>query len=432
MPVDPLPLISGLTRFSERGAGTDAERRAALWLAGELRRAGRSARIETFWCRPNWALTHAWHAALGLAGSLTAVGSPRVGGALILVALLSVIADGVFGVSLGRRLTPERASQNVVSDAGNEASGQAQGLRTRRGRSPTPGPVHLIITANLDAGRTGLIHRAPVRRAAARLRPLAGGRLPGWLGWLVISLAGALAIAVVRLNGDHSTIVGVLQLVPTVALVLTVALLLDQATAAFGPAAGDNGSGVAAAVTLARALHTAPPGRMHVDLVLQGAGDGHAIGLQRYLRARRGQLDRTNTIVLGICACGAGDPRWWISEGQLVPVAHFAPLRRLAAAAAGQVPHLRAGPTRTRTASPALPATMKRLPSLALGALDRDDLPTRTHTAADTIDNVQSASVQRTVELALLLVDEVDSYLAVAGPQRPVPDPQAPSPLTPA
>src|ERR1700716_3884654 len=106
--------LSGLTSFSGRGAGTDSERRAANWLARELELGGRRARVETFWCRPNWALAHAWHALIGLVGSLVSVGSPRVGGALILIALLSLLADAAVGTSLGRRLTPERASQNVI------------------------------------------------------------------------------------------------------------------------------------------------------------------------------------------------------------------------------------------------------------------------------------------------------------------------------
>ncbi len=74
--------VSELTKFTGRGAGSDAERRAARWLAGQLQDNGRRARIEPFWCRPNWALAHAWHVGLGLAASLVAVGSAPVGGAL--------------------------------------------------------------------------------------------------------------------------------------------------------------------------------------------------------------------------------------------------------------------------------------------------------------------------------------------------------------
>jgi hypothetical protein len=46
----------------------------------ELGAGGRSALLEPFWCRPNWALAHAWHALLGLAGGLVAVSDPTSAG----------------------------------------------------------------------------------------------------------------------------------------------------------------------------------------------------------------------------------------------------------------------------------------------------------------------------------------------------------------
>src|SRR5205085_4310866 len=101
--------------FTRRGPGTNAERRAANWLASQLQSPRRNARLEPFWCRPNWAMAHAWHVGLALLGSLLAVNSPRVGGALVLVALLSILVDELTGISPGRRLTFEHASQNVIA-----------------------------------------------------------------------------------------------------------------------------------------------------------------------------------------------------------------------------------------------------------------------------------------------------------------------------
>ena len=90
----PLETITGLADFTGRGPGTDAERRAARWLAGELAGNRRHrVRVETFWCRPNWALAHAWHVALALVGSLVAVGDPTIGATLLGVALISTAAD---------------------------------------------------------------------------------------------------------------------------------------------------------------------------------------------------------------------------------------------------------------------------------------------------------------------------------------------------
>ena len=301
---------TALASFESRGAGTDAERRAAGWLAAQLEAAGRVVRIEPFWCRPNWALAHSWHVLLAVVGSLVSVSSPRVGGALVLAALISVIVDERLGVSAGRRLTLEHASQNVVSGARRPAGQDQQNEEPR---------VHLIITANYDAGRSGFIYREAVRRPFARATAVFGRLGPvwlGWLGWLTVAMALLLLTAILRLGGDKGTAVGVLQFVATAGLVLSLALLLEVASSSYAPAASDNGSGVAVALALAAALDAAPPRRLTVEVVLQGAGDGFGIGLRKHLRARRHVLERTNTVVLGIAASGAGRPRWWISDGR--------------------------------------------------------------------------------------------------------------------
>lgn len=399
----PAETIATLASFENRGAGSDAERRAAIELASVLDRerivGRRETVLEPFWCRPNWALTHAWHAALGLAGSLVATTSARVGGAMVLVALLSLLADALTGVSLGRRLTPERASQNVISEG-----------------SPGPGDEHnrvrLVITANYDAGRTGLLYRDRVRRAVAALANASGRRAPGWLGWLTIALGWVLAVAIVRVAGHKGTALGAAQLIPTVGLVLALAALLELATAGWGPAANDNASGVGAAIALVRALDAAAPRRLAVDLVLQGAGDGEGIGLRRYLRARRSSRRAPNTIVLGLAASGGGAPVWFLSDGALVPLVYFRQLRLLCSAVAADESQSDARPYRGRGATPALPARWRRLPAIALGARDRLGMAPRSHQTTDTPQRVDPRSVDRVVEFALLLVDQIDAYLA--------------------
>jgi hypothetical protein len=392
--------IAGLTKFDGRRSGTDAERRAANWLGSELSASGRDARLEPFWCRPNWALGHAWHVALGLAGSLVAASEPRVGGAIVLVALLSLIADAVIGFSPGRRLTPERASQNVVAAADD-----------------TDDRVRLIVTANYDAGRAGLMYRDGLRGWAARMRDGARGLAPGWLAWTSLALVWLLVVAIIRSTGSHGGAIGVAQLIPTVALVLALALLLDQAGAATGPAAGDNASGVAVALALVRALDAAPPSRLAVEVVLEGAGEGGGLGLRRHLRARRRLLRPHNTIVLGIAACGSGQPRWWTSDGAFLPLRFHPRLRALCQQVASEESHLRAAPHRGRGATPALPARAAGIPAIAIGCLDGRGLAARSHQATDTAELIDEASLAATLAMALALVDAIDLDLARTRPQ---------------
>jgi Peptidase family M28 len=374
-----------LASFENRGAGTNAERRAALSMAQQLRGSRRDAIVETFWCRPNWAVAHAWHVALAVAGSLLSVAAPGVGIALIAVALVSVILDALAGTSPGRRLSREHASQNVVS--------------RKSGDRP---PFTLVITANYDAGRMGLAYRPALRKPFARLQRAVNGCGPGWLGWLALLFLWALATAIARALGSTGTGVGIAQLIPTAALVLAFALLLELAVSPYGPAAGDNGTGVAVALALARALDAAPPRRLAVDVVLQGAGDGQMAGLRRYLRRHRAELPRTNAIVLGIAAGSGGAPRRWSSDGSLVAL-RFA--NRLGATT-GVAPH------RGRGVSPAFPARLAGLSALTIGCLDDDRLVPRSHQPTDVPEAIEPGATDALLELALRLVDAIDAELA--------------------
>jgi hypothetical protein len=406
-----LDTAARLTRFERRGAGTDAERRAATWLAGQLRGGRRKATLETFWCRPNWALAQAWHILAAIVGSLLAVHHGFLGGVIVLGALLSLAGDALTGHSPGRRLTRERASQNVFS---------------RAATPPGDALVRLIVTANYDAGRTGLAYRGRLRAPGARLKRLTGPVSPGWLGWLIIAMVWLLAVAVVRHGGTTGTPIGVLQLIPTAALVLALALLLELSGAPFGPAASDNGTGAAVAIALVRALDAARPRRLDVELLLQGAGEGGMVGLRRHLRSRRAELRAANTIVLGIAAAGAGTPHWWVSDGPLVPLPCLARLRGLAAQAghpAGGAPL--AHPHRGCGTSPAWPARARGLPALTIGCLDGRGLAPRSHQAGDVPALLDPAALDALLQFALTLVDAIDADLARASRGRSAAPPAA-------
>ncbi len=400
--------VDALTGFEHRGAGTDAERRAALWLSGELRTPDRHATVETFWCRPNWALAHTWHAGLALAGSLVSVASPPVGGGLILVALLSLALDAFTGKSVGRRLSPERASQNVVS----RTTGDAPAIK-------------LIITANYDAGRMGLVYRSAPRQLAAALRCASRGLTPGWLGWLAIALVWLLVTAILRERGVSGTAIGVAQLIPAAALVLVLALLLELAFSDYGPAAGDNASGVGLALAIVRALDVAPPRRLGIEVVLQGAGDGAMIGLSRHLRVRQRELEAANTVVLGIGASGGGSPCWWTSDGALIPLRFLRRLEQIAQRASEASPGRGAVPHRGRGVSPAFPARLAGLPAITIGCLDDNRLVPRSHQAGDLPEALDGGSVDRLLELALTLVDAIDADLAQSATDRGASSPAA-------
>ena len=397
---DPRSTIEGLTGFEGRGAGSDAERRAANWLAARCAERIGEPQIETFWCRPNWALAHLWHVALAVAGSLIALASPLAGIVLLAIALVSLVTDVLTGISLGRRLSPEHASQNVLVPAAGEPR------------------IRLVLTANYDSGRIGLAYR--LRPATARLERALRGLAPGWLGWLAIAIVWLLVVAVLREKGHHSQLVGAVQLLPTIGLVFGFALLLELSTGGWSPAAGDNASGVAAVLQTAAILAGAPPQHLEVEVLLTGAGDAEQIGLRRYLRARhrhrKRRRGRADAVVLAIAACGGGALRWWRSDGSFLPLRYNASTRRLAQRIADDEAHLGATAHRGRGHTGALSARLAGLPALTIGCVDPAGTPPRSHRKTDTADAVDPEAVEKATSFALLLIDGIDA--AVGEEQR--------------
>lgn len=358
-------------------AGSDAERRAALAFAARLRAGGRAVTVETDWVRPRWELAHALHAGLGVVASLVAVSLPAVGLGLALVALLSLLLDLGGRAFLLRRLTPERATQNVVAAAA-AAHGDREDAADADADRATPA-LRVILTAHADAPRGGLLRRLSRRRSRR-----GAGRLPGPFALVALALAAVAGCAGARLAGVEGSALGAIQLVPTLVLLVALGLLVDAALARPVAAAGSPTLGGAAdepaalvgapAVLLAavQSLDASPPRRLAIEAVLAGAGTGQALGFRAYLR-RRGPTPERNVVIEIGASDSAASATWWTSDGALLPLRYHPRLVALAAAAAADEPGLGAAGRRGRSIGAALRARQRRIPAIRLAAPDDAD-----------------------------------------------------------
>ena len=219
-------IADGLARFEARGPCTDAERRAANWLHDELRRAGYEAWVETHWVRPQWALSIALHATLGVVASVLAISAPLAG------LVLAIAAAASLGEPAARRGAP-------APDAAE----------------PAPRRLTLLIAAPYAAPKGGL--------GAGVL-----GRLPGGPhAWLAAALLLIAACAGLRQLGFDTVWLGALQFVPTVFLLLGLAAAADAAVSAY-VRGGETAPAVA--IALHDALRRDPPERLAPGLLLHG------------------------------------------------------------------------------------------------------------------------------------------------------------------
>ncbi len=375
----------GLAEFVGRAPGSDAERRAAVWLMRRLRASGRGAHLQTVWVRPRWALAHAIHAALAITGTLlTAVVDPAVGLAVLALAVVSMILDPL-GIPLARQLTPRRATQNVVSPVPPHRADR---------------PVRLVVCASYDTGPDGLLLRSGPRRVAAALERALGGHGPGPAGVLLGAVALLAMLSAAELLGA-GTWTRAVATVPAAVCVVAVFALLD-----LSPRAGDHrpdDSAAALAVELTAALDAVAPATLAVELVLLGAGHGPALGARAWVAAQVG-APRDKTIVVNLAGAHAGPPSWWIREGVGLPLRLHPRLTRLAANAASARPELGARPRASRWPSGAMPSRQAGFAAITLGGPPPD------------LGGTDSAAADALIDLALDFVDAIDDEVGRRAP----------------
>jgi hypothetical protein len=398
--MDPIEIAAGLAEFEGRAPGTDAERRASVWLGRRLREIGREVQVEPEWVRPQAAIVGALHAGLGVVGGLVALTYPTVGLAVLALTTLSATLDLLGVAHLARRITPERATQNLVSPP------------TAATRSGAQRIVRLVIVAHYDAPRTGIAYRQGPRRIAAFAQRLARGYLPGATSVAAIGPALLLLAAGARRAGIEGRWLDIVQLVPTLALLVALALLIDLALAPTGPGAGDPGSAAGVALELAAALDSSPPNHLAVELVLAGAGQGPSLGMRGYVRRRRRLYAPEATAVLHLEGCGRGHPRWWTVDGPLVPLRMHPRLVALAAEAAREHPELRAAAHRGHRAGAGWRARQARWPTITVGCLDERGITPDSGTAADVPEQLEEAAMRDALTFCRALVERLDADLA--------------------
>lgn len=331
--MDPVAFAARLEAERNRFAGTDAERRAAALAAAELRALGRSVRTQPLWFRPQRDLPRSLHAALGVAASVVAVNHSATGLALAAGALLLSLLDAA-GIALAVLPLARRATQNVVAAPIDDP----------------PGAVRLVLSASADQPRDSVL-----ARAGAHLR---GPVVPGPAGILDLALLAVAACAGARLAGAGGTVLGIVQLLPTVVLIALCAGFLEAAVAG-RPGAWRTAAGPAAAIATAAALDARPPRRLAVEVLIAGAGETGSAGMRSYVRARRRAIAPEDVVVLHL-AGAPGPVRFMVREGERFALRLHPRVAELAA----ELPGVER--SESRTLSGARAARGRRWPAMTL------------------------------------------------------------------
>src|SRR5215207_3061720 len=358
----------------ERPSASEGERRAAEWLAAELREAGcRGVRVEEerahggYW----------WPLGLLNAAALLAAGWGRRAAALVGALGAVAVYDDVSGGKLWfrRRALPHRTTYNVVAEAGDPAASRT-----------------VVFVSHHDAAHSGLVFHPQLPRIAMERLPEVHAKANQSLPIMYGVFLGPLLLALWGLTGRR-----VLKRVGALLAAGTTVAMADIGARGVVPGANDNLSAVAVNVALAHTLREQPPEGVRVILLSTGSEESFMEGMQAFGRRHFPKLPRESTEF--VCIECVGSPLLCVVEGEgMLRMRPYTERSRHALAAAGAAAgvELRRG-LRTVAATDGLIALRAGYPTCTLGGVDETKFPSNYHWPTDTPDNLDWSSVEGAV-----------------------------------
>jgi acetylornithine deacetylase/succinyl-diaminopimelate desuccinylase-like protein len=355
----------------ERPSASDGERRAADWIAAELRAAGcRDVRVEEerahggYW----------WPLGLLNAGSAVAAMLGRLPAALVGGFASAAVYDDVSGGSLWfrRRTLPHRPTWNVVAELGDPDA-----------------PRTVVFVAHHDAAHSGLVFHPALPRIAMDRMPEQHAKANQSVPIIYGVFLGPLLLALWGLTGRRP-----FKALGTIFATGATAAMTDIALRPVVPGANDNLSAVGVVVALARSLGGQPPPGVRVLFVSTGSEESFMEGMQAFARRHFPNLPRESTEF--VCLECIGSPELCVVEGEgMLRMRDYPEASREALARAGEaagVPLTRG--LRTVAATDALIALRAGYPTCTLGGVDETKFPSNYHWPSDTPDNLSWESVE--------------------------------------
>ncbi len=212
--------------------------------------------------------------------------------------------------------------------------------------------------------------------------------------------------------GLDSALISILQLPPTLVLMVGAFLLTDIELSEVVPGANDNASGVATVLSLAEHLDAEPPAHLDVWVLLTGGEECLQEGMRSYLRAHHADLDRDTTYFVNVDTVGHGTVRFEVGAGWVVTYPLDRRLVELCAAIATadheDSGRYQAEPLLHGLAGDSMPPRLAGYPAIAITCRDDQGYVPGRHTLGDGPDRIDPAALERAHGFALELVGALD------------------------
>jgi hypothetical protein len=377
----------------ERGSASEGERRAAEWLAGELRDAGgRDVRVEeepeangTFW----WPI-----GLLAGAGVLAGLAARRGGRATrALAALTGAAASALIADELPpgrrrfRRLLPKRSAHHVLAEIG-----------------PPDAERTIVVMAHHDAAHTAFFFNPAITEAVGENAPwvFENNDTSPPLMWPTV--AGPAVVAAGAALGSRK-----LTGLGTFISAGSAAFMAHIGAGQVVPGANDNGTGCIAQLAIASALAERPPENTRI-LFLSTSEEALCEGMGLFMERHAAEMPTDRTFFL--CLDTVGSPNLLVlrGEGMLNLREYPAPSLALLDSTADELGiEMPFRDLRLRNATDGIFPLAAGYQCVSVASCNQWKNPTNYHWKTDTPENVDYGTVADAIRLSEAVIRKLDA-----------------------
>jgi len=368
----------------EHGSASPGEHAVAAMIAAELRGYGLETRVEEEQAHGGYWLP------IGIPTALAAIAGV-VGGAFAVVAGLFGAAATADDVNCERHwfrklFLPKRVTHNVIAELG-----------------PADAPRTVVFLAHHDAPHAGLVFHPELPRRWARKYPKVLEHAKTTPPTMWGAFFGPLGVALAQMFGFRK-----LRLFSALLSAGYAAAMADIGLRRVVDGANDNLSGVAASMSLAKALAADPPRNTRVILLFPGSEEGFQEGMRAWFERHRNELPRQSTIFVNHETVGSPHLALLEGEGMLGITDYPDDFKDFIQQTADDLGIFLWRELRTRNASDSLIPLRAGYKCALFVSCDELKAPTNYHWYTDTADNVQYDTVADMARLSLELTRRLD------------------------
>src|SRR5690554_675639 len=385
-----------------RGSTTEAERKAAEYVAGAFLEAGLEPTVEPFTSTVSGWRPFAVAALVAIVTTLIFLLAGRwlalLLAGVMLAATVSVFLEMYFRPNLLRPFIRKGSSRNVLARVPAAASAAEPAPDAAPRAAPGAAPRRVILVAHMDTHRTPWAFETAGRLAFFKLMTTLG---------VVAFLLSAAAFLAFALSGADWLRYMTLALVPIHVCVF--ALTWQPDTTPYTAGANDNASGVGVLLNLGERLARQPLADTEVWLLASGCEEVGSVGAQAFIERHRHELGGALAISIdNVGGRGAG-VCYTSVEGMVIPLKPSPLLFGLAEELREARPDLNAYSLPYTTLHTDATCFMANgVPSLSFVGLTPDGRIPDWHTAQDTYENVDASTMEKTEEFIWSLLRKLD------------------------